>query len=490
MSDPIVIVGGGAAGLTLACELGLAGAATVVLERRSELPERSGGMLLNAHIADFLRKRGLEERFRTPDTPTWGRSHFGLVYRDIDGELADTDYDLIVPQWRSEQLLRERAVELGVEVRLGQEVIDIEQDPDGVTLTVVSPEGSGTLRASYVVGCDGPRSVVAGAAGFEFDHLAPSYYGVIADVVVDDEAQALFRAGSYPSGQFGVLPVNPADPTEVRLMTVEFYREPPSDGEPLTADEIRSTIERITGQAPDLREVRWMTRYGSPTRLARNYRVGRVFLAGDAAHPHPPSSGHGMNTAVHDAVNLGWKLAAAVRGRAPSGLLDSYHHERHPVGRRACRRALAQIPLQTPLDRAAPLREIFAELLELDVVNTFLSQYVTRVRYPLAVEGSADPEHELLGAVLPDTTLMTSAGAVATPELFRSGRGVVLDLSGGRGVPDLSAWADRLDVVVAEPCKELGADAVLVRPDGHVAWLGTDGAHHDGLLAAVRTWFG
>ncbi|MGY3056462.1 2-polyprenyl-6-methoxyphenol hydroxylase-like FAD-dependent oxidoreductase [Streptomyces sp. TE3672] len=148
MSDPIVIVGSGAAGLTLACELGPAGVPTVVLERRSELLERSGGMFLNAHIADFLRKRGLEERFRTPDTPTWGRSHFGLVYRDIDGELAETDYDLIVPQWRSEQLLRERAVELGVEVRLGQEVIDIEQDADGVTLTVVSPEGSGALRAS------------------------------------------------------------------------------------------------------------------------------------------------------------------------------------------------------------------------------------------------------------------------------------------------------------------------------------------------------
>ncbi|WP_371095455.1 FAD-dependent monooxygenase [Streptomyces sanglieri] len=488
MSDPIVIVGSGAAGLTLACELGLAGVPTVVLERRSELLERSGGMLLNAHIADFLRKRGLEERFRTPDTPTWGRSHFGLVYRDIDGELAETDYDLIVPQWRSEQLLRERAVELGVEVRLGQEVIDIEQDADGVTLTVVSPEGSGTLRASYVVGCDGPRSLVAEAAGFEFESLAPAYYGVIADVVVDDEAQALFRAGSYPSGQFGVLPVNPADPTEVRLMTVEFYREPPSDGEPLTVDEIRSTIERVTGQAPDLREVRWMTRYGSPTRLARSYRMGRVFLAGDAAHPHPPSSGHGMNTAVHDAVNLGWKLAGTVHGWAPSGLLDSYHGERHPVGRRACRRALAQLPLQAPLDRAVPLREVFAELLEFDVVNKFLSQYVTRVRYPLSADDSTD--HELLGAVLPDTTLVTSAGAVATPELFRSGRGVVLDLSGGRGVPDLSAWADRLDVVVADPCKELGADVMLVRPDGHVAWLGTDGVRHDELLAAVRTWFG
>ncbi|MDX3579239.1 MULTISPECIES: FAD-dependent monooxygenase [unclassified Streptomyces] len=489
MSDPVIIVGGGAAGLMLACELGLAEVPVVVLERRVELPERSGGMLLNAHIADFLRMRGLAGRFFGPDTPTWGRSHFGLVYRDIDGELAKTDYDLIVPQWRSEQLLRERAAELGVEVRLGAEVVGVEQDADGVTLTVGGPQGAQRMRARYAVGCDGPRSAVAQAAGFDFDVLAPSYYGVIADVVVDDESQALFRAGSYPCGQFGVLPVNPADPSEVRLMTVEFDREPPPDAEPLTVREIRSTIERITGRAPDLRAVRWMTRYGSPTRLARRYRVGRVFLAGDAAHPHPPSSGHGMNTAVHDAVNLGWKLAGAVRGWAPDGLLDTYHDERRPVGERACRRALAQIPLQTPLERAAPLREIFAELMRSDDVNAFLVQYVTRVRYPFAEEGA--PAHPLLGAVLPDVSLRTPDGVVAAGSLLSSGRGLVLGPAspGGGPLPDLSAWADRLDVVAAEPSVELGAEAVLVRPDGHVAWAGPAGAH-DGLLLAVKTWFG
>ena len=232
-----------------------------------------------------------------------------------------------------------------------------------------------------------------------------------------------------------------------------------------------------------------MTRYGSPTRLARRHRVGRVFLAGTLPIRIRRRPGTAMNTAVHDAVNLGWKLAAAVRGWAPAGLLDTYHDERRPVGERACRRALAQIPLQTPLDRAAPLREIFAELMRSDDVNAFLVQYVTQVRYSFAGDGA--PAHPLLGAVLPDVSLRTPGGVVAAGSLLSSGRGLVLGPgpSGEDSLPDLSAWADRLDVVVAEPSVELGAQVVLVRPDGHVAWIGSAGSVTVAALA-VKTWFG
>ncbi|WBO62923.1 FAD-dependent monooxygenase [Streptomyces camelliae] len=488
MNDSVVIAGGGPAGLMLACELQLAGVPAVVLEGRPVRERSSGGMLLHARSVDALRRRGLADRFRDATTPVWPRTHFAFLWLDLS-ELGETDYDLIVPQWRTEELLEQRAVELGVRVLPGHRLTGLRQDADGVAVRVRSAAGEQVLRCAYLVGCDGPHSTVAELGGFAFRTLAPSYYGVIADVAVSGDAQEHFRAGVHPDGQFGVLPMNPRDPSEVRLMTVEFDREPPAADVPVTAEEMRAAIRRITGADADFAEPRWMTRYGSPTRLATSYRKGRLLLAGDAAHPHPPSSGNGLNTALHDSVNLGWKLAATIHGWAPPGLLDTYHDERHPVGRRACMRALAQVPLQHPPERAEPLRELFAELIEFPEVNRHLVQAVTRVRYPIAYPGLPAKASSLLGATLPDVTLRTAGGEVEAAGLLAGGRGLLLSL-GVDEAPDLTGWADRLDVVRADEAEDLDARWLLVRPDGHIAWVDTGEGDREGLRAAVTTWFG
>jgi 2-polyprenyl-6-methoxyphenol hydroxylase-like FAD-dependent oxidoreductase len=490
MTETVVIAGGGAAGLLLACELGLAGVPVTVVERGPGPRDRSGGMLLHSRVEEALRIRGLADRVRDATTPRWPRTHFALLWLDL-GDIGRTDYDLIVPQWRTERMLAERAAEVGADIRYGHEVVGVEQDADSVAVTVRSTTGTSRLTGAYLVGADGPRSRVADLAGFTFEEFAPSYYGVIADVPVPDGDVDHFHAGAYPYGQFGALPVNPADPTEIRLMTVEFFRDPPADDVPVTVDELRAGIRRITDTDPPVPTPHWITRYGSPTRLATNYRNGRVFLAGDAAHPHPPSAGNGLNTAVHDALNLGWKLAGRVHGWAPSNLLDTYHEERHPIGRKACVRAIAQVPLQYPPDHVGPLRELFAELMKIKEVNDTLVRMVTHARYPTEVaddpESTGDP---LLGEVLPDLPLTSGSGEHSALDLLHGGRGLALDLSGGNRLPDLSRWKDRVDAVSARSDTDLAGSWLLVRPDGHVAWVDRSGTRSDALLTAVRTWFG
>ncbi|MFD7735128.1 FAD-dependent monooxygenase [Kitasatospora phosalacinea] len=491
MNTTVLIAGGGPTGLMLACELELAGVHAVVLEARPHRERSSGGMLLHARSIDALRRRGLADRFRTAATPVWPRTHFAFLWLDLT-ELGTDHYDLIVPQWRTEELLEERARELGAQVLTGHRLTALRQDADGVEATVETAGGTRVLHGAYLVGCDGPHSAVADLGGFAFRELAPSYYGVIADVAVSGDAQQHFRAGVHPRGQFGVLPMNPADPSEVRLMTVEFDHEPPAADTPVTAAEVRAAIRRITGADAEFAEPRWTTRYGSPTRLAEDYRNGRLLLAGDAAHPHPPSSGNGLNTALHDAVNLGWKLAATVNGWAPPGLLDSYHRERHPVGRRACLRALAQVPLQYPPERAEPLRELFAELIAVPEVNRILVQAVTEVRYPVTDPAPADPDHPLLGAVLPD---LEPAGAaeedgVDAAAPLADGRGLLLVFDDEGAPPGLSGWSDRLRVVRAAKAPAPDVRRLLVRPDGHVVLVDTGGTGPERLLAAVAHWFG
>ncbi|MFG7940498.1 FAD-dependent monooxygenase [Streptomyces cacaoi] len=467
--DPAVaVVGGGPTGLMLACELALAGVAVTVLERRSEPQDFARCMVLHPRSLEALRARGVADRFVTEGGPKWPRTHFGLFYLDLS-DMPEDHYD-IVPQSVTEQKLAEWAVELGVDIRRGAEVVGVGQDSGGVSVTVA---GGPDVRCGYLVACDGPTSRVAELAGFEFEVLAPSYYGVIADVPVFAGNTDQFDVGLYQDGQFAVLPLQ-AD--LVRVMTVEFTGEPADEDVPVTAREVRDSVRRITRTDPKIEEPVWMTRYGYPTRVATAYRRGRVLVAGDAAHAHPPSSGDGLNTGIQDAVNLGWKLAAAVTGRrGAERLLDSYHDERHPVGRKACRRAQAQVALMHPLDQVEPLREIMAEVVRFPEVTRHLVRMLTDVRYP--VPG----DHPLVGTRVPDVRVETADGVRAVSELMVSGRGVLLDMAGG-----VAAGTDRVDVVRAAPHPELDAATVLIRPDGFVAWAGPA----DGLPAALETWFG
>jgi 2-polyprenyl-6-methoxyphenol hydroxylase-like FAD-dependent oxidoreductase len=447
MTPSVVIAGGGPTGLMLACELGLHGVETVVLERLSSPNENSAGMGVHARTLEALNRRGLGSRIPRQEMFPWPRTPFALLWLDLSAA-SEREVTYALPQWRTEQLLEQRAVELGVRIHRGAEVVDLDQDDMGVTVVLRSGE---QLRCGYLVGCDGPGSTVRSVAGIDFPASGQTYYGVLGDVVTDD---ADFQSGLYSTGMFGALPLRPG---MMRLMTVEFGVRRPDDDVPVTTDELTSAIERVTGRSPTIGKVHWLSRFGGANRLVSRYRDRRIFLAGDAAHTFFVSGTQGLNAGIHDAVNLGWKLAAAVNGWAPPSLLDSYHDERRPVAQRMLTHAEAQMALVHPLDKAGPLREIFQELLRVPEVNRVLLEMPT-----------PDPP---LGDEVPDVSLHT-------------GRGVLLDHAGDA---DIAGWADRVDVVKADPAPETGALRVLIRPDGQVAYVDTGG---DGLGAALRTWFG
>ncbi|MBL7497616.1 FAD-dependent monooxygenase [Frankia sp. CNm7] len=516
MTQTVVIAGGGPVGLLLAIELRLAGVPTVVLERRSEQGSESFSRLLHGRSVDLLAQRGLLDELG--ELPRWPFVHF--AHFPLDLTLADPwEYWLIVPQTRVERVLADRAVALGADLRTGTEVVGVTQDADGVTVTTrpYSPGptaadgdagdggrgGETEIRGAYLVGADGQNSAVRDLAGFEAPAVGPSWYGTVAHV----EGYVGPPGGTTtPGGMFGAIP----DVDFHHLMTTEFDRPTPGHDEPVTFDEVRASVRRATGADVTEGRPRWLARYGNVARIPSTYRDGRVFLAGDAAHVHFHAVGHGLNTGLNDAVNLGWKLAAELSGWAPPGLLDSYDRERRPVGERAVQVMLAQLTLLHPYDTVRPLRALFGELTDIPEVVRRLVRPITDVRYPLEAFGeAADPA--LLGGRVDDPA------AVAAPLL--AGRGALLDRSGGEA--DLSAaaeWNARVDLVtVPAAAAEAGADgeegsvgtggtgaggeaptwvgrAVLVRPDGHVAWVDTAGPGEPtdvkGLSAALAAWFG
>ncbi|QDY80454.1 FAD-dependent monooxygenase [Streptomyces qinzhouensis] len=491
MTSPVIVAGAGPTGLTLAAELRIAGVPVVLLERDPVPRGESRGMGLHARTVEVLHQRGVGHRFRTPDTPVWPRLHFSLFWLDLS-EVGDDAYTLAVPQWRTEQVLEEWVVELGAEIRRGHEVIGLEQTEDEVTVRVRGPEGEYPLAGAYLVGADGGHSSVRKLAGFAFPGTGSTFYGVLGDLAVPPGDTADYRVNLYPGGLYAEVPLEGG--TKLRLMTTEFDVEPPPAGTPVTDDELRAAVKRLTGSEREFDTTLWRSRFGNATRIAERYRIGRVFLAGDAAHVHYPIGGQGLNTGVQDAVNLGWKLAAAVHGRAPAGLLDSYHDERHPVGRQVCMNTQAQIALMHPLDSVGPLRELFGELTALPEVNRYLLEMVTgtgfRYTMPYADE-SAGSAHELLGRRVPDLPLVTDdgEGPDGIAAALHSGRAVLLHLDPATAPPAVEGWGDRVLTVVARPVPGLDATSVLIRPDGHIAHAGHD--PRDPLLrTALTTWLG
>jgi len=488
MNDTIVIAGGGPAGLMLAGELGLAGVRAIVLERETapagERP--TPGTTLHARAEDLLDRRGLMDEIRAAEPVVWPRIHFGNIWIDLM-PFIEEEYSLIVQQERTERVLEARALELGADIRRGHSLTGLTQDDGGVTAQVTGPDGAYELRCRYLVGCDGADSAVRRLAGIEAPPTGTPWYGVLADFEAGDEDWE-WGSPTYPGGLFAVIP-HPDGSGLLRLMTVEFGVEPPAGDRPPTAEELSGCIRRITGKDYALiGEPHWIHRYGGSTRLAAQYRQGNVFVAGDAAHFYYFGAGHGLNTALHDAANLGWKLAAAIRGTAPAGLLDSYHDERHPVGRRACVSTQAQMVLLHPYERVEPLREIFEQLMKFPNVERYLVGVLTDVTYQMPHTGEA---HPLLGCPIPDAQLTTTDGTTSIAAALRSGRGVLFDFSGGQqDVAGVAPWADQVDVVAAEPTDAIKATAVLARPDGFVAWADTTGSDSEGLAAALGAWFG
>jgi rifampicin monooxygenase len=471
----VIVAGGGPTGLMLAAELRLHGVHMVVLEKLAEPTEQSRGRGLHARSVEMMDQRGLLDRFLAVSEKFQVGGFFGGIHKPWPDRLDTAHpYGLATPQPVTERLLNEHALELGAEIRRGCEVVGLSQDEDGVTVELAD----GThLRSRYLVGCDGARSAVRKRLGVGFPGEPAKVETLLGDMeVTEDPATVAAIVAEVRKTQlrFGAIPNGDGNEGVYRIVVPADKVAEDRTTAP-TLEEFKQQLRACAGTDFGAHSPRWLSRFGDATRQAERYRVGRVLLAGDAAHIHPPTGGQGLNLGVQDAFNLGWKLAAAVNGWAPEGLLDSYHAERHPVGARVLDNTRAQITLLGTDPGATALRELFSKLMDFEEVNRYVTGIITAVgvRYDFG-EG-----HELLGRRMRDVKLKQGR----LYELMHGGRGLLLDQTGRLSV---AGWVDRVDHV-GDGSEELDVPAVLLRPDGHVAWVGED---QQDLLGQLPKWFG
>jgi 2-polyprenyl-6-methoxyphenol hydroxylase-like FAD-dependent oxidoreductase len=536
----VLVVGAGPVGLMLACELKLGGASVIVLERLTGIDQTVKAGSLNTAAAEALYRRGLlpevlkeQQRMQqqflafrrqrhlqaagasapdasAPDASAPDASgpsasgpasaatqapklagHFGG--RWLNADLVDgTDPDFAAPgpaaagamitQQAVEELLGRHAARLGVEVRRGTELTGFEADGEGVTASA----GGQMIRAGWLAGCDGGRSLVRRLAGFDFPGTGPEITGHQA--VVEMTGSEDLRPGWNLTDQ-GVYVFGPAPG---RILTVEFDGPPEDREAPVTAAELQASLRHVSGADVTVTGVLSATRYTDNARQATSYRAGRVLLAGDAAHVHSPFGGQGLNLGLGDAMNLGWKLAAVARGWAPESLLDTYTAERHPIGAWVLDWTRAQVALMRPEPRARALRAVVSDLMETISGTTYFVKRISGLwqHYDLAVSHDPGAGHELTGRSAPDLAL---SDGTRLADHLHDGRGLLLDLADD---PDLRAradgWPDQVRVLEARCPDRPGLSALLVRPDGFVAYA-ADADSMDGrtgLDSALTTWFG
>lgn len=484
----VVIAGGGPTGLMLAGELALAGIDAVIVERRTsqELAgSRAGG--LHARTIEVLDQRGIAERFLA-EGQAMQIQGFAGIRLDISDFPSRHNYGLALWQNHIERILANWVLgELGVPIHRGCEVVGFAQDDSGVNVELA---GGTSLRAQYLVGCDGGRSVVRKAAAIDFPGLDPSTSWIIAEAEMEQEPEVGMRSEGG-----GIGPVNlGAGGGPYRVVLTE---RPPKPGIEPTLQELSEALAAAYGTDFGVHSPTWLSRFTDMTRQAATYRSGRVLLAGDAAHVHPPQGGQGLNTGVQDAVNLGWKLAQVVNGTSPESLLDSYHAERHPVGARVLHNTRAQVALSSPDEGHQALRDTMTELLSMDEPRRRIAGMLCGldIHYDTG-PNELEKGHPLLGRRMPDLDVQTAEGPTRVFTLLHNARPVLLNL-GKPGGFDISPWGDRVRLIDAEYngawelpiLGEVAApDAVLIRPDGHVAWVGE--LSHPALPEALTTWFG
>jgi 2-polyprenyl-6-methoxyphenol hydroxylase-like FAD-dependent oxidoreductase len=477
----VVIAGGGPAGMMLAAELALAKVDVAIVERRPDhvlVGSRAGGF--HSRTIELLDQRGVVDRFLA-EGQTAQASMFGTTVLDMSDFPTRHPYSLGIWQNQIERIMAAWVLELGVPIHYGREVTGFAQDDAGVD--VLLADGA-PLRARYLVGCDGGRSLIRREAGIDFPGWEPTRSNLIAEVELTEEPPQGTRHDAI--GVHGMTRL--ADSRTVRVIVTERDLGPST--EPTLAD-LSAALVTIYGTDFGVHSPTWISRFTDTTRQAAAYRAGRVLLVGDAAHIHYPAGGQGLSLGVMDAVNLGWKLGQVVHGTSPERLLDTYHAERHPVGARALAHTMAQAALQRRDDRMKALVDIVSELSLMDQPRKHLAGTLSGldIRYDLG-DG-----HPLVGRRMPDLDLITADGPLRVFELLHAARPLLLDL----GVPgglDLGPWADRVQLVQASHAGEwelpvIGAvsapGAVLVRPDGYVAWAGSGGS--EGLTDALGRWF-
>jgi len=479
----VVIAGAGPTGMMLAGELALAGIDVAMAERRvSQELVGSRARGLHARTIEVLDQRGIADRFLSQGTPAQVAGFSGIRL-DISDFPTRHPYGLALLQNRFEEILAGWVGELGVPVYRGREVTGFAQDDTGIDVEFSDGQ---PLRAEYLAGCDGGRSLIRKAAGIDFPGWDPSVSSMIAEVEMSEEPEFGIRKDGNGTQALARL----EDGQRVGVVgVVVSERYGGQTGEPTLGDLSRALIA-VWGTDYGVHHPTWISRFTDMTRQAASYRKGRVLLAGDAAHVHYPVGGQGLNIGVQDAVNLGWKLAQVVNQISPDSLLDTYHAERHPVAARVLRTNMAQTPLTRSDARIDALRDTMTELLSMDEPRKRFGAMMSGldIHYDLG-EG-----HPLLGRRMPDLDLLTADGPLRVFTLLHGARPVLLNL-GEPGGPDITPWADRVRLIDATyagtwELPVLGAvpapAAVLIRPDGYVAWAGDPA--DPGLPDALTTW--
>ena len=489
----VVVAGGGPAGMMLAAELALAKVDVAILERRPDhvlVGSRAGGF--HARTIEVLDQRGVADRFLAEGQVAQA-SMLATTVLDMSDFPTRHPYSLGIWQNQIERIMAAWVAELPVRVYYGSEVTGFVQDDTGVDVQTADGQ---SLRAQYLVGCDGGRSVIRKAAGIEFPGWDASKSNLIAEAEMTEEPELGMRKDAIGVHAIGRLDyeirdgdVVYADGGPVRVMVTEQQLGPSSEP---TLRDLREALVTVYGTDFGIHDPTWISRFTDMTRQAATYRAGRVLLAGDAAHVHYPAGGQGLSLGVQDAVNLGWKLAQVVNGISADSLLDTYEDERHPVAARALRHTMAQTALQRQDERTKALVDVVSELAKMDEPRKQLVGIVSGldIHYELG-EG-----HPLLGRRMPDLDIVTADGPLRVFELLHDAEPVLLNL-GEPGGLDIAPRADRVQLVDAEhvgpwELPVIGAvaapTAVLIRPDGYVAWVG-DGTE-GGLREALTRWFG
>jgi 2-polyprenyl-6-methoxyphenol hydroxylase-like FAD-dependent oxidoreductase len=489
----VVIVGGGPTGLMLAGELALAGVDVAIVERRASqdlIGSRAGG--LHARTIEVLDQRGIADRFLSQGQVAQVAG-FAWIRLNISDFPTRHNYGLGLWQNHIERILAGWVDELAVTFCRGREVAGFAQDDTGVDVQLSDGQ---SLRAEYLVGCDGGRSLIRKAAGIEFPGWDPTISSLIAEVEMTEKPELGIHRNAFGVHAFGKVEyeirdgeIVYGDGGPIGVMVTEQHVGPTTEP---TLRDLSEALIAVYGTDYGIHSPTWISRFTDMTRQAASYRDRRILLAGDAAHVHSPVGGQGLNTGVQDAVNLGWKLAQVVKETSPESLLDTYHAERHPVAARVLRNTMAQTALLRPDERIDALRDTMSELLSMEEPRKRIAAMMSGldIHYDLG-EG-----HKLLGRRMPDLDLVTANGPLRVFTLLHDARPVLLNL-GEPGGFDIAPWADRVQSIDAKyvgtwELPALGAvaapTAVLIRPDGYVAWVG--GLTRLGLADALTIWFG
>jgi 2-polyprenyl-6-methoxyphenol hydroxylase-like FAD-dependent oxidoreductase len=496
----VVIAGAGPTGLLLAIETALAGARVALVERRLTPDDtiKAGG--IGALAAEALERRGLgpaldsEEATMTAamermfkelgggpsgaGPPPWQKigGHFaGLFLIDQTRQEQPNRRLRGVKQFALEQMLEARARELGVEVRRGWSLLGFSESEDGIWADVEGPAGAARLQGRYLVGCDGGRSPVRKHADFSFPGTGPTLTGHQAIVEID-HPQRLLPLGwrRTPAGMMAFGPV------PGRIFLAEFDGPPVDRDVPITRGDLETRLRRVSGADVRIQSIQSATRFTDNARQAETYRRGRLLLAGDAAHVHSPFGGQGLNLGLLDAVNLGWKLSAVIRGELPATILDTYTAERHPVAARVLANTRAQVALMRSDGQTSALREIVADLMGLDEGNRFFGAMMSglKTRYDLG------DNHPLVGTLSDNRAIETSQGTKRLFEVMQDGRGVLIDATCVEVSRIAAPWSQRLNII-----RSSKGPSLFLRPDACIAWA-SDDDDIQGLQGALERWLG